>query len=107
MTSFGESCLSIKAQSSVYFGRDASWNNLENLGAETNKQLVHEGFGLGFFISALLIRVFGRRLNQVLILRTLRGAIEQGWVSRSVLRLNAGNCINIPGIRHHNAVFLQ
>ena len=107
LAGLGEGGLGIEAQAGIHFGGDAAGNDLEDLAAEADEQLVHEGFGLRFGIPALLVGVVERIHHQVLVLRPLRRAEQQRRIGGCILRLEARDGLDIAGIRDYYAVFLQ
>ena len=103
----GDGRLGIKAQTGVDLGRDPSGDDLEDLAAERDEQLVHELRGLRLLVPPLLARLLQRLLDQVRIVRLLGGVEEQRRIGRCVLRLELRDGLDVTRVRNHGGVLLE
>jgi hypothetical protein len=88
--SLGDGGLSVKRQTRIDLRGNASRNDLQNLGAKSNSQLVKADGNLFFGIGGFGLGVFDGLLEQVLVLRQRRGLQQQlFWAAKSSRRSNA------------------
>ena len=82
----------VEGEASVDFGGDASWDNLEDFGAEGDEERVDGG------LDALALVVLGGLLEEGLVLRHLDGLEDEARVGRSVQRLEGLHGGEVAGV---------
>ena len=92
---------SVKTQTCIDLGRDATRNRLQNLAAKTHQQMVHHHI-------QRLAEMLGHGLReQGRIFRLLDRFQNQRRVGRRILRLELGQLFEITGVGHHSGELFE
>jgi hypothetical protein len=79
--------LLIERQLRIHLSRHLARHNLQNLTAELHKQVVKCGIDLLINVLAVLLSILAGVVDQLRILRLLRGREDERRVGRGILRL--------------------
>ena len=104
---FAIAALGVEAETRVHFRRDAARDDLENLAAEGDGEVIHERFGARRSGAADAVRRLQRRVDQRPVLRLLRGLEQQRRVGRRVLRPILGNGVDVARVGDDGGVALE
>lgn len=96
-----DAALLIEAESRVDFGRYTAGDDLEDLAAELNQQVVEGGVDLVVYVFAMLLAILDRLVDKLCVLRLLGRREDQGWVGGRILRLVLINCGKIARVGDH------
>lgn len=83
--------LSIEGETGINLSRHLSWDNLQDLLSELNKETVKSGIDLVVNGAAVLLSVLDGGIDEGSVLLLLGGSEDERWVGGSVLWLVLGN----------------
>ena len=102
----GDRPVGVEAQAGVDLGGDAAGNDLEDLAAEEDEELIDELPRHFFVPTAALESELGGLFDQVPVSGHLGGVKEQRRIGGGVLRPVPGNGFDVTRVRHNRRVFL-
>ena len=104
----GQRSLGVEAQAGIDLGGHPAGDDLEDLAAEVDQQLVHERLGaVGPVARATAMAYCRASSTRCCVLRLLGRLVEQRRVGRRILRLVLGDGLDVAGVGHDRRVALQ
>jgi hypothetical protein len=94
--------LGVEREASVNLGRNLSGDDLENLLAELDEQVVEGGVDLSVNVTALLLTLLNGSVDQAGIFGLLGGSEDEGGVGGSILGLVLVNGGKVTGVANDN-----
>src|SRR5262249_194330 len=97
----------VKAESGIHFGGHPTGDDLEDLAAKTDQQLVHESLRARRPVAGRLYGVLDRPFHEMLVLGHPGRLVEQRGVRGRILGPVLGDRLEIAGVGHHRGKTLQ
>src|SRR5262249_43688162 len=95
----------VPRQARVHLGGDAPGNDLQDAQAELNEQAVDREIDHDLERRARhrsLVRPAERLVDELAVLRHLRGGLEEGGIGGGIARAELGNGVEVSRVRHHD-----
>ncbi len=107
LAAFIDRTLDVEREPRVRLSRDPTRNNLQNLAAELDQEVIHDVLDLRRAGEAGAFPIGQHLIEQMKILLFLRGGVNQARVGRGIARLEFANTLEVAGIGDHDGKFLQ